>query len=146
MNLLLDTCAISELRKLEPSPSFLEWFNGCDERSLYLSAITLGELRFGIDRLGDGKNKNDLLTWYARLCLSYRGHILSPSMAVCERWGSLRAERRRIGRPLGMADGLIAATALHESMALVTRNTSDFRGLGLELINPWGSGGQKMEG
>ena len=137
MNILLDTCAISELRKPEPSSSFLEWFNDCNERLLYLSSITLGELRFGIDLLQDGKRKNDLRTWYAQLGLNYRGHILSPSLDICERWGALRAERKRIGQPLAMADGLIAAAALHESMALVTRNTKDFRGLGLELINPW---------
>lgn len=137
MNILLDTCAISELRRTEPSPSFLEWFNDCNERLLYLSSITLGELRFGIDLLEAGKRKNDLLTWYAQIGLNYRGHILSPSLEICERWGSLRAERKRIGHPLSMADGLIAATALHESMALVTRNTKDFEGLGVELINPW---------
>jgi toxin FitB len=137
VNILLDTCAISELRKPEPSPLFLEWFNDCNERLLYLSSITLGELRFEIDLLEGGKRKNDLLTWYAHIGLSYRGHILSPSLEICERWGSLRAERKRIGHPLSMADGLIAATALHESMALVTRNTKDFEGLGVELINPW---------
>ena len=139
MNILLDTCAISELRKPEPSSSFLQWFDGCDERLLYLSSITLGELRFGIDLLPAGRRKNDLLTWYARLCLSYRGHILSPSQEICEHWGTLRAERKKMGKPLAMADGLIAATALHESMALVTRNTKDFEGLGVELINPWES-------
>lgn len=137
MNILLDTCAISELRKPVPSSSFLEWFNNCDERLLYLSSITLGELRFGIDLLEAGNRKNDLLTWYAQLGMSYRGHILSPSVAICEYWGTLRAARKRIGQPLAMADGLIAATALHESMALVTRNTKDFEGLGVELINPW---------
>jgi predicted nucleic acid-binding protein len=138
LNILLDTCAISELRKPKPASSFLEWFNACDERLLYLSSITLGELRYGIDLLNAGKRKNDLLTWYAQLGLSYQGHIFSPTTEICERWGVLRAERKKTGQPLSMADGLIAATALHESMALVTRNTKDFRGLGVELINPWG--------
>jgi predicted nucleic acid-binding protein len=137
MNILLDTCAISELRNPTPSPSFLKWFEGCNERLLYLSSITLGELRFGIDLLDDGKRKNDLLTWYAELCLSYRGHIVPPAQEVCELWGTLRAQRRHRGLALPMADGLIAATALHSSMALVTRNTKDFQGLGVELINPW---------
>ncbi len=137
MNILLDTCALSELRKPDPSPAFLEWFNGCNEHLLYLSAVTLGELRFGIDLLEDGKRKNDLLTWYAQLCLSYREHVIAPSQKICELWGTLRAERKRLGRPLPMADGLIAATALHESMALVTRNVKDFQGIGVEIINPW---------
>ena len=137
MNFLLDTCAISECRKRHPSTSFLKWFNGCDERMLYLSSITLGELRFGIDLLEGGKQKNDLLTWYAQLNMSYQGHILSPSVTICERWGALRAERKKSGLPLSMADGLIAATALDQSMAVVTRNIKDFQGLGVELINPW---------
>ena len=137
MNILLDTCAISELRKPAPSPSFLEWFESCNERLLHLSSITLGELRFGIDLLQDGKRKNDLLTWYAELCLSYRGHIVSPTQEICEQWGMLRARRRVNGHSLPMADGLIAATARHHSMALVTRNTKDFQDLGIELINPW---------
>ena len=81
------------------------------------------------------------MIWYAQLCLAYRGHILSPSLEVYEQWGSLRAARKRMGLPLSMADGLIAATALHESMALVTRNTKDFEELGVEVINPWESFG-----
>jgi len=137
VNILLDTCAISELRKPEPSPAFLEWFESCSEQLLYLSSITLGELKYGIDLLADGRRRNDLLTWYVRLCLSYQGHILAPSQEICELWGTLRAGRRRIGQPLTMADGLIAATALHESMILVTRNTGDFHDLGIELLNPW---------
>ena len=137
MKILLDTCAISELRKPSPSPEFLEWFTGCNERLLHLSGITLGELKFGIDQIDDGKRKNDLLTWYAELCLSYTGHIIIPSQEVYELWGTLRAKRRRSGNPLAMADGLIAATALHHSMAIVTRNTKDFQDLGVELINPW---------
>ncbi len=138
MNILLDTCAISELRKPEPASSFLDWFNDCNEHLLYISSVTLGELRFGIDLLEEGARKNDLLTWYAQLCLSYRGHIIMPSQKICELWGALRAQRKRLGQPLAMADGLIAATVLHESMALVTRNTKDFQNLGVELLNPWG--------
>jgi predicted nucleic acid-binding protein len=125
------------LRKLAPSPAFAAWFQRCDEDLLYLSAITLGELRFGIDLLPDGKRKQELLTWYADVCLSYRGSIVSPSLAACERWGIMRAQRRRDGSPLSMADGLIAAIVRTEGMTLVTRNTDDFYGLGIDLLNPW---------
>ena len=137
MNILLDTCAISELRKPKPSAAFLEWFENCNDHLLYLSSITLGELRFGIDLLPDGRRKNDLLTWHAELCLSYNGHIIAPSQEICELWGTMRATRKKLGHPLSMADGLIAATALNASMVLVTRNIKDFQGLGLELLNPW---------
>lgn len=137
MNILLDTCCIFELRKTNPSPQFLEWFCRCNERLLHLSSVTLGELRFGIDQLADGKHKNNLLIWYAELSLSYHGHILSPSQEICELWGNLRAKRRIDGIPLTMSDGLIAATALRHSMALVTCNTKQFENLGVELINPW---------
>jgi predicted nucleic acid-binding protein len=137
VNILLDTCAITELRKPEPSPTFLEWFENCNEPLLYLSSITLGELRFGIDLLPDGKRKVDLFTWHAQLCLSYSGHIIAPSLEICELWGTMRATRRKLGHPLSMADGLIAATALNASMVLVTRNTKDFQDLGVELLNPW---------
>lgn len=137
MNILLDTCAISELRKPVPSVLFMTWFEKCDERLLYLSSITFGELRYGIDLLDDGKRKTEFLSWYAKLCLSYRGHIVVPSMDVYEHWGLIRAKRRGMGKPLSMADGLIAATALNTGMALVTRNVNDFQGLGIEIINPW---------
>ncbi len=137
MNIMLDTCAISELRKSDSSKSFLEWFKNCDERLLYLSSVTFGELRYGIDILPDGRRKNELLMWYAQLCLSYKGHIIMPSFEAYEQWGVLRAQCKRVGKPLGMADGLIAATALNTGMAIVTRNVSDFQGLGVELINPW---------
>ncbi len=137
MNILLDTCAIFELRKSNPSAPFLEWFCRCNERLLHLSSVTLGELSYGIEQLTVGKHKNNLLTWYAELCLSYQGHILSPSQEICEIWGTLRAKRKKEGHPLSMSDGLIAATALYHSMALVTCNTETFEGLGIELINPW---------
>ena len=137
MNILLDTCAIFELRKSNPSAPFLEWFCRCNERLLHLSSVTLGELRFGIEQLADGKYKTNLLTWYAELCLSYQGHILSPSQEIFEIWGTLRAKRRKEGHPLSMSDGLIAATALYHSLALVTCNTEAFQGLGVDLINPW---------
>lgn len=137
MNFLLDTCAISELRRPTPSPPFLAWFESCDDRLLHLSAITLGELRYGIDLLPDSRRKQELLAWYGDVCLSYRGHIALPSLAACETWGIMRAQRRRDGRPLSMADGLIAAMARTEGMTLITRNTDDFHGLGIDLLNPW---------
>ncbi len=106
---------------------------------LYLSVITLGELRKGFTLLSTGDVRrarlerwfhDDLLTLFA-------GRILPVTQAVAERWGVLEAERRIQGRPLNMAGGLIAAPALEHGLSLVTRNVRDFEDLGLRVVNPW---------
>lgn len=137
MSFLLDTCVISELRTPDPDHGVLAWFEMCADDMLYLSTVTLGELRYGIDLLPEGKRKMTLLTWYEQVCLSYAGHIIDVTLPVFERWGLLRAVRKKSGIPLAMADGLIAASAIVNGMSVVTRNISDFRGLGVNLINPW---------
>ena len=137
MSFLLDTCVISELRKPNPDDGVLAWFEMCAEEMLYLCTVTLGELRYGIELLPESKHKMALLTWYEHVCISYTEHILDVTLPVFERWGSLRAARQKTGGTLAMGDGLIAATAIVNSMTVVTRNTSDFKGLGVDLINPW---------
>ena len=137
MSFLLDTCVISELRKPMPDTGVIEWFNSCDDDMLYLCTVTLGELRYGIDLLSESRHKSELFTWYEQVCLSYAGHILEVSLSAFERWGSLRSTRQRSGIVLSMADGLIAATATLHGMIVVTRNTTDFQNLGVELLNPW---------
>ena len=137
MSFLLDTCIISELRKPNSDDGVLAWFEMCAEDMLYLSTVTLGELHYGIELLPKSRRKIELLTWYKHVCLSYSGHILDVTLPVLERWGSLRAARQKSGVPLAMGDGLIAATAIVNGMTVVTRNTSDFRGMGVDLINPW---------
>lgn len=137
MSFLLDTCVISELRKPNPDDGVLAWFEICAEDLLYLSTVTLGELRYGIELLPKSKRKQTLLIWYEHVCLSYTGHILDVTLPVFERWGLLRAIRQKVGVPLAMGNGLIAATAIVNGMTVVTRNVSDFEGLGVTLINPW---------
>ena len=137
MSFLLDTCVISELRKQNPDAGVSAWFETCDEDMLYLCTVTLGELRYGIDLLPDGKQKTALRTWYEKIRLSYAGHILEVTLPAFERWGSTRAARQRVGCPLSIADGLIAAAAAVNSMTLVTRNTSDFVNRGVDILNPW---------
>ena len=137
MSFLLDTCVVSELRKPHPDDGVLAWFEMCAEDMLYLSAVTLGELCYGIELLPESRRKIALMTWYAQVCLSYTGHILDVTLPVLERWGSFRATRQKSGGTLAMGDGLIAATAIVNGMTVVTRNTSDFIGLGVDLINPW---------
>lgn len=139
MSFLLDTCVISELRKQSPDAGVCAWFEACDDAMLYLCTVTLGELRYGIDLLPDGRQKTALRTWYEKICLSYVGHIIDVTLPAFERWGSLRAAQQRVGSSLPIVDGLIAATATVNSMILVTRNTSDFEDLGVDLLNPWSS-------
>jgi len=137
VSFLLDTCVISELRKPKPDAGVIAWVESCDDDMLHLCTVTLGELRYGIDLLSESKQKTKLLTWYEKICLSYAGHILEVTRPAFERWGSLRAARQRAGASLSIADGLIAATATVNGMTLVTRNTSDFENLGIDLLNPW---------
>ena len=112
---------------------------GGDE-ALYLSAITVGELRKGLDLAPFGKRRSQLEDWFEfDLIPTFEDRILPVTRAIAERWGALSAQRHRSGRPLSMADGLIAATALEHSLILVTRNTKDFDQLGVTLRNPWDS-------
>ena len=120
MSFLLDTCVVSELRKPGPDKGVLNWFESCEDGMLYLSSVTLGELRYGIDLLPDSKRKMDLLTWYEQICFSFEGHILDVTVTAFERWGALRAACQKSGRRLAMADGLIAAVAIVNGMTVVT--------------------------
>jgi toxin FitB len=137
VSFLLDTCVISELRKPIPDEGVLAWLELCEEEMLYLSTVTLGELRYGIDLLPESKQKMELLTWYAQVCCSYADHILDVTCTAFERWGTLRASCQKSGIKLGMGDGLIAAVAIVNGMTVVTRNTADFINTGVGLINPW---------
>jgi len=100
-----------------------------------VSVLTLGELRKGIERLADKKRKEKLRLWLEHeLPAWFEGRVLPVNLAVAERWGRLLAE---MGRPVPAIDSLLAATALHYELRLVTRNTGDFDYPGLEVINPW---------
>lgn len=135
MNFLIDTNVLSELRRPQPQPSVVSWFESHSRRSLYLSVLTLGEIRKGISKLSAGPRRDALDSWLAQdLPMYFSGRILSVDAETADRWGQLCAS---VQRPLPAIDGLLAATALQHTMALVTRNTRDFEGLGLTVINPW---------
>jgi predicted nucleic acid-binding protein len=108
------------------------------EGSLYLSAITVGELHKGVNLLPPGKRRTQLEDWFDNdLIPRFSDRILPVTPAIGRLWGSLAAGRQLAGRPLAMADGLIAATALEHHLTVVTRNVKDFAGLGVTLLNPW---------
>ena len=135
---LLDTNVASELIRSNPEPRVAEWVYSKPQDSLFLSVITLGELRKGIALLADGKRKTELQRWFQdALVPSFSGRIVPVTERIGSQWGLFTAKRQSAGRPLAAADGLIAATASEHDLVLVTRNSKDFTGLDISLLNPW---------
>lgn len=136
MNYLLDTNVICELVSLKPSQQVIEWFQPIPADALFLSVLTLGEIRKGVEKIKDLPRKRKLLLWLEHdLVKLFDERILAISLEVADRWGRLQAE---VTRTLPAIDSLIAATALHHDLTLVTRNTQDFVDCpGLDIINPW---------
>ena len=137
MKFLLDTNVVSELTRQNPEQKVLEWFEQVDNNTLYISVITLGEINLGIEKLPEGKKRNDLLTWSGRLQESFKSQTLPVDAETALKWGELSARRSAEGTPLPILDGLIAATAYLSGAILVTRNTKDFSNLAIQTLNPW---------
>jgi len=135
---LLDTNCISELVRVKPDLRVLQWMDAADESLLYLSVLTLGEIRKGVAGLPQSKRRTHLESWLElELRSRFSGRILEIEAAVADRWGLLAAEAKRRGRPLSAIDGLLAATALHHNLTIVSRNISDFAGTQVPVLNPW---------
>ncbi len=137
MNILLDTCVISELIKPAPDARVLAWTGDTPESSCFLSAVTPGEVMGGIARLPAGKRRARLEAWFEGLLVRYESRILPVDAVVASLWGRLAGELARRGAPTPMADGLIAATAIRHGLRLATRNIADFKSFGVDLVNPW---------
>jgi predicted nucleic acid-binding protein len=135
---LLDTNCISELVRSRPEPLVLEWMQATDESLLYLSVLTLGEIRKGVAGLPQGKRQTQLETWLElELQSRFSGRILLIDAPIADRWGLMAAEAKRKGRALSAVDGLLAATALHHNLTIVSRNISDFANTRVQILNPW---------
>jgi predicted nucleic acid-binding protein len=135
---LLDTNIPSELTRPNPQISVCQWLDNADDSKLYLSVISLGEIVKGLKTLPAGKRRSGLEQWLDETLRPwFEGRILPVNESIAERWGSLAGECELKGRPLKVADGLIAATALVHDLTVVTRNVRDFEGLGAEIFNPW---------
>lgn len=137
---LLDTNCISELVRPKPEPRVVEWMEAADETMLFLSVLTMGEIRKGLAGLAQGKRRTILETWLeVDLQARFSGRIVPIDSAVADRWGLLAGEARRDGKPLSIIDGLLAATALHHNLTVVSRNSSDFAHTHVPVLNPWES-------
>jgi predicted nucleic acid-binding protein len=138
MSYLIDTNCISELVKSEPNENVIQWFNEQDELDLYLSVITLGELRKGVEKLPDSKRKRKLNHWINEdLLHRFKNRTLDITLLEVNKWGEVLGKAEKRGRTLPAVDALIAATALAHNLAVVTRNTKDMEASVVELINPW---------
>ncbi|HKW02942.1 MAG TPA: type II toxin-antitoxin system VapC family toxin [Vicinamibacterales bacterium] len=135
MSFLLDTNVVSELRRGDAAnPGVIKWFDDQSPRELFLSAITVGEIRQGIEQLRarDARQSMFLDRWLKGLVEFYEDRLLYVDGDVAEEWGRMRARR---GAPV--VDALIAATARVHDLTIVTRNMRDFRVLGVRVLNPW---------
>lgn len=138
MKYLLDTNVISELVAKQPEPKVVNWLDNRDESLIYLSVITLGEIKKGIERLPDTRRKIELHAWLTdELLIRFQGRILMLDTEVMLTWGNLTAALEQKGRKLPAIDSLVAAIALHGQLTLVTRNEDDFADTGVTVLNPW---------
>jgi len=136
---LLDTNVVSELRKPRPEPKVVEWVGSINEELLYLSVLTIGEIRKGVAALDDTAKQVKLEAWLqSELAARFAGRMLPIDSGVAERWGTLTATAKKdTNRTVPVLDGLLAATALHHNLTFVTRNIKDLLGTGVRLFNPW---------
>jgi toxin FitB len=136
--ILLDTNVVSEMMRPVADPTFLRWLSMCSGDDLYCSAIVVAEILYGVELLANGKRKSDLLTGAERLFnVVLGGRILPFNEQAARQFSRIASGRRRRGRPIAELDAQIAAIAQVHDASLATRNTSDFEGCGLQLINPW---------
>jgi predicted nucleic acid-binding protein len=137
LSYLLDTNVISELRKGKRAErSVAEWFDGLPDQEIYLSVLTIGEIRRGVEsvRRRDPDSACALDSWLSRLTEAHRDRILQVDRAIAEEWG-----RMDVPDPLPVVDGLLAATARIVGLTLVTRNVADVESTGVETLNPFDS-------
>lgn len=138
MSFLLDTNVVSEWVKPRPEPRVVAWLADVDEDRVFISVVTIAELRHGIEPLSAGRRRERLDEWVRdELPQRFEGRVLPIDAAVADAWGVLVARRERTGRPIGTMDAFMAATAEVHDLTLVTRNTSDFRSSVKSVFDPW---------
>lgn len=138
MKYLLDTNVISELVKKEPNSGVLRWIDDRDEATLFLSAITFGELQKGISKLSDKTRAERLQLWVNQeLVKRFEGRILPLDIETMFTWGRIQGESEKKGIKLPAMDSLIAATAIIHNLTVVTRNVQDIERCQAAVLNPW---------
>ena len=131
---LLDTNVVSETRRKRPDPGVIDFFHRASSASLYLSVLTLGEVRKGVNSLiaRDPEGAKRLAEWLDGLEYSFADRLIPIDGPVARVWGEVSALKEG-----SAVDRLLAATAIHNDLTMVTRNTADFDGIAVKLLNPW---------
>jgi predicted nucleic acid-binding protein len=138
MSFLLDTNVVSESTKPRPNPGVVAWLAAVDEDNVFLSVITLTELRYGVERLAQGRRRKQLDRWLQQdLPLRFEGRILPIDALVADTCGKLVARTESLGRPIEARVAFIAATAQVHQLTLVTRNVSHFETTVKSILTPW---------
>jgi len=137
MRLLLDTCVISELRKIDINPRLKELMDVIDEKDMFISVVSVGELVKGIFILEESRRKRELVSWLGGLERIFADRILGIDSETAHIWGEVTAKAQKIGKTVSACDGFIAAIALRHGLHLLTRNSEDFTPTGVLFINPW---------
>ena len=136
--ILLDTNVLSALMQRVPEPSVVAWLDGVAAESVWVSSITVFEVRFGLELLASGRRRRELAEAFARaLEEEFENRVVSFDEAAAQAAGVIAAEQRRAGRPVEIRDVQIAGVARSRKAALATRNRKHFEGLGLPLVDPW---------
>ena len=132
---LIDANVVSELTKASPAPQVVTFLT--QQHDLWLSVIVIHELEFGVQGMPDGQRRDRVSAFYGTFIDQLADRILPVERAAAEHAAQLRAQARRAGRVLHLADALIAGTAIVHNLILATRNDKDFAALDLAVVNPW---------
>lgn len=137
--MLLDTNVVSEAMRTAPDPTVVEWLDSVPASSVFLSAVTVAEIRAGLERLEHGLRRSGLETAFVTfLDRGFAGRILPFDREAADRYGRVVAHRLSIGRPIAVLDAQIASIAWAASLPVATRNVRDFDDCGVEILNPFG--------
>jgi len=138
MKLLLDTNVLSEVTKPRPAEGVLNWLHGLDEDRTFISIVSIAEIRRGVALMDNGRKRDALDEWLTHdLPQRFDNRTIPVEGAVALAWGDLMALAKRSGRGLASMDGLIATTAIAHDLTLATRNSKDFEGFGIDIVDPW---------
>lgn len=140
--ILLDTNVVSEVMKTQPLEAVVAWLNAQDSERLYVSAVTIGEITYGLRILPDGKRRSGLHERFERfVVLAFDQRVLAYDESAARVYGELMGDRKQLGLPMSVPDGQIAAIARLNHMAVATRNVRDFEHCGIDVLNPFEAAG-----